>query len=160
MTCNVSRVHDLILLFFSAYNCEPVEEKQETPGETPDPVVGGLSGTRPLGLNLGVAVLPPLPPDTSSILPSTIAQNQVKKRSMPPVVTPPQPPPPPPAPRVDSEVRIGKALTESMLLFYFDHFLQCQWHTSVIHTLKTHWVVCTYPYSSIYYIGQLFDQIL
>ncbi|KAL0280061.1 UNVERIFIED_CONTAM: hypothetical protein PYX00_001469 [Menopon gallinae] len=92
----------------SAYNYEPVEEKQETPGETPDPVVGGLSGTRPLGLNLGVAVLPPLPPDTSSILPSTIAQNQVKKRSTPPVVTPPQPPPPPPppaAPRVDSELQ-------------------------------------------------------
>ena len=72
------------------------EDKPEAPGETPDPQAVGLSGTRPLGL--GVAVLPPLPPDTNvsvPILPSTVAQ---KKRSLP------LPTSPPPV-RLDVEVR-------------------------------------------------------
>ena len=62
-----------------SFDMSLTEDKPEAPGETPDPQAGGLSGTRPLGL--GVAVLPPLPPDTNvsmPILPSTIAQ---KKRS-------------------------------------------------------------------------------
>lgn len=65
-----------------------VEEKPETPGESPDPGACGLGGARPLG----IAVLPPLPPDVNP-LPSAIA----KKRS-------PQQPPPPPPPRLDIEV--------------------------------------------------------
>jgi protein kinase N len=63
------------------------EDKPEAPGETPDPQTGGLSGTRPLGL--GVAVLPPLPPDTNvsmPLLPSAVAQ---KKRSSPLPTSPP-----------------------------------------------------------------------
>ncbi|KAK6627600.1 hypothetical protein RUM44_010078 [Polyplax serrata] len=79
------------------------EEKQETPGEIPDPVAGGLSGPRPLGLNLGVAVLPPLPPDTSSLLPSAIAQNQVKKRS-----SGPSPVVPPTNAKIDTENVLGE----------------------------------------------------
>lgn len=70
-----------------------VEEKAEAPGEAPDPGVAGLSGARPLGL--GVAVLPPLPPESLPFLPSAVA----KKRppSLPSV-------PPPPPPRLDQEV--------------------------------------------------------
>lgn len=70
-----------------------VEEKAEAPGEAPDPGVAGLSGARPLGL--GVAVLPPLPPESLPFLPSAVA----KKRppSLPTV-------PPPPPPRLDQEV--------------------------------------------------------
>jgi len=72
----------------------------------PDLVSGGLSGPRPLGVNLGIAVLPPLPPadaPSMSILPSAIAQ-QNKKRPLPSV----QPQPPPRVP--DPEVRIFKIL--------------------------------------------------
>lgn len=68
-------------------NSMEVEEKPETPGESPDPGACGLGGARPLG----IAVLPPLPPDVNP-LPSVIA----KKRS-------PQQPPPPPPPRLDIE---------------------------------------------------------
>lgn len=86
----------------SNYSFEAVEEKQETPGEVPDPIATGLSGPRPLG-GIGVAVLPPLPPDASSILPSTIAQNQNKKRPTAPIaVVPPTPPVQPQ--RVDPEI--------------------------------------------------------
>uniref|UniRef100_A0A0A9WJM8 protein kinase C n=1 Tax=Lygus hesperus TaxID=30085 RepID=A0A0A9WJM8_LYGHE len=63
----------------------PIEEKPETPGETPDPGVCGLGGARPLG----IAVLPPLPPDVSP-LPSLVAQ---RKRAPPLPSTPPPPPP-------------------------------------------------------------------
>uniref|UniRef100_A0A1S4MY61 protein kinase C n=1 Tax=Pediculus humanus subsp. corporis TaxID=121224 RepID=A0A1S4MY61_PEDHC len=91
------------------------EEKQEAPGEIPDPVGGGLSGPRPLGLNLGVAVLPPLPPDTPSLLPSAIAQNQFKKRT---VVSPPVVPPLPNA-KIDTEVR-SKFLRLQNVLGEFD----------------------------------------
>ncbi|XP_052131431.1 serine/threonine-protein kinase N isoform X5 [Frankliniella occidentalis] len=62
-----------------------VEDKAEAPGEAPDPQTAGLSGARPLGL--GVAVLPPLPPEMVH-----------KKR------TSPLPTPPPPPPRLDPEV--------------------------------------------------------
>ncbi|XP_021917778.1 serine/threonine-protein kinase N isoform X2 [Zootermopsis nevadensis] len=78
-----------------SFDMSLTEDKPEAPGETPDPQAVGLSGTRPLGL--GVAVLPPLPPDTAvsmSLLPSTIAQ---KKRSS-------ALPAPPPPPRLDVEV--------------------------------------------------------
>lgn len=73
-----------------------VEDKAEAPGEAPDPQTAGLSGARPLGL--GVAVLPPLPPDVASnqFTPSNMAH---KKRTSPL----PTPPPPPP-PRLDPEV--------------------------------------------------------
>ncbi|XP_024081668.1 serine/threonine-protein kinase N isoform X1 [Cimex lectularius] len=74
---------------------EPVE-KPEAPGETPDPTIGGLGGARPLG----IAVLPPLPPDTVPI-PSSIAS---KKRP------PTMPAPPPPPPRLDIE--LASALRE------------------------------------------------
>lgn len=70
-----------------SFDMSLTEDKPEAPGETPDPQTGGLSGTRPLGL--GVAVLPPLPPDTSvsmPLLPSTVAQ---KKRSSPLPTSPP-----------------------------------------------------------------------
>lgn len=70
-----------------------VEEKAEAPGEAPDPAAAGLSGARPLGL--GVAVLPPLPPDNVPFQPSALA----KKR---PPTLPTVPPPPPP--RLDQEV--------------------------------------------------------
>ena len=92
------------------------EDKPEAPGEIPDPQAGGLSGTRPLGL--GVAVLPPLPPDaiaSTPILPSSVAPK--KKNS-------PLPTPPPP-PRLDVEVRnrlcffhIVKMAFKLLLLFF------------------------------------------
>lgn len=78
-----------------SFDMSVTEDKPEAPGEAPDPQAGGLSGTRPLGL--GVAVLPPLPPDSTvsvPILPSAVAQ---KKRSSPL-------PTPPPPPRLDVEV--------------------------------------------------------
>ena len=71
-----------------SFDMSLTEDKPEAPGETPDPQMGGLSGTRPLGL--GVAVLPPLPPDTNvsmPLLPSAVAQ---KKRSS---LLPTSPPP-------------------------------------------------------------------
>lgn len=77
-------------------------EKPETPGESPDLGTTGLAGSRPLGL--GIAVLPPLPPDTMTahFLPSAIAA-AAKKR---PPSLPHMPPPPtsPPPPRIDTEV--------------------------------------------------------
>ncbi|XP_054290402.1 serine/threonine-protein kinase N-like [Macrosteles quadrilineatus] len=73
-----------------------VEDKPEAPGEAPDPGVAGLSGARPLGM--GVAVLPPLPPDMP-FLPSAVA----KKR--PPTLPTVPPPPPPPPPRLDQELQ-------------------------------------------------------
>lgn len=80
-----------------------VEEKPEAPGEVPDLGTVGLSGARPLGL--GVAVLPPLPPDTvpsgGQFLPSQVAA--AKKR--PPNLPTPPPPPPPPPPRLDQELQ-------------------------------------------------------
>uniref|UniRef100_A0A1B6CRT7 REM-1 domain-containing protein n=1 Tax=Clastoptera arizonana TaxID=38151 RepID=A0A1B6CRT7_9HEMI len=72
-----------------------LEEKPEAPGEVPDPSVIGLSGTRPLGL--GVAVLPPLPPDTlGQFLPSSVVAAKKRPPSLPT-------PPPPPPPRLDQE---------------------------------------------------------
>lgn len=52
---------------------EEFEDKPETPGEIPDPHITGLTGSRPLGL--GIAVLPPLPPENANqfLLPSSIA---------------------------------------------------------------------------------------
>ncbi|XP_069686325.1 serine/threonine-protein kinase N isoform X3 [Periplaneta americana] len=79
-----------------SFDMSLTEDKPEAPGETPDPQAVGLSGTRPLGL--GVAVLPPLPPDTTTstpILPSAVVQ---KKRSSPL-------PTPPPPPRLDVELQ-------------------------------------------------------
>lgn len=93
----------LIIFFNYSYYVDSYDastEKQETPGEVPDLVAGGLSGARPLGINLGIAVLPPLPPENipaMPLLPSAIAQ-QNKKR--PPSVVHPPPPPP----RIDPEV--------------------------------------------------------
>lgn len=81
---------DLVLFFLTG---SEVEEKAEAPGEAPDPAAAGLSGARPLGL--GVAVLPPLPPDNVPFQPSALA----KKR---PPTLPTVPPPPPP--RLDQEV--------------------------------------------------------
>lgn len=80
----------------------------ETPGEAPDPGVVGLSGARPLGL--GVAVLPPLPPEGVPLLPSAVA----KKRppSLPSV-------PPAPPPRLDLEVSSQTYCILSVLLNYF-----------------------------------------
>ncbi|XP_075228681.1 serine/threonine-protein kinase N isoform X2 [Lycorma delicatula] len=81
---------------------EIVDEKPEAPGESPElGTGGGLSGQRPLGL--GVAVLPPLPPDTPTgghFLPSTVAAANNKKR--PPTIS--IPPPPPPPPKLDQEL--------------------------------------------------------
>ncbi|KAK7590415.1 hypothetical protein V9T40_002028 [Parthenolecanium corni] len=72
---------------------EEFEDKPETPGEVPDPHATGLTGNRPLGL--GIAVLPPLPPDThlNQFLPSTVAN---KKKS--PSLRVSQPTTPVPAP--------------------------------------------------------------
>lgn len=55
---------------------EEFDDKPETPGEVPDPHATGLTGNRPLGL--GIAVLPPLPPDThlNQFLPSTVANKK------------------------------------------------------------------------------------
>ncbi|XP_065224040.1 serine/threonine-protein kinase N isoform X3 [Planococcus citri] len=73
---------------------EELDDKPETPGETPDPHVTGLTGSRPLGL--GIAVLPPLPPDAhlnNQFLPSSIA-NKKKTPSLrmqpPPTTLPTQ----------------------------------------------------------------------
>lgn len=81
---------DIVSFLFTG---SEVEEKAEAPGEAPDPAAAGLSGARPLGL--GVAVLPPLPPDNVPFQPSALA----KKR---PPTLPTVPPPPPP--RLDQEV--------------------------------------------------------
>lgn len=54
----------------------PTEDKPETPGEAPDPQIGGLGGARPLG----IAQLPPETP------PPPIA----KKKA--PITPPPLPP--------------------------------------------------------------------
>ncbi|XP_022916524.1 serine/threonine-protein kinase N isoform X3 [Onthophagus taurus] len=76
------------------------EDKPETPGEVPDPQMGGLGGQRPLGI--GLPVLPPeLPP-----LPPTVPPQIVNKKK------PPQTPPPPLPPRLD--------LDESLVLREFD----------------------------------------
>lgn len=85
-------------------------EEKCTPGETPEPVnTCGLAGARPLGL--GVAVLPPLPPNIAeqrimstgspTFLPSTvIAAN--KRIPVVPTVPPPRPPR-----QLDQEVSIA-----------------------------------------------------
>ncbi|XP_018915504.1 serine/threonine-protein kinase N isoform X2 [Bemisia tabaci] len=81
-----------------------VEDKPEAPGEVPDPQATGLTGARPLGL--GIAVLPPLPPDSvpsHPLLPSTVAS--AKKRPTPTLPTPPPPPTPPP--RNDPELQLA-----------------------------------------------------
>lgn len=84
-------------------------DKPETPGETPDPQVGGLGGQRPLGVPIGgVAVLPP---DTPPVLPS-VPPPIAKKR------VPSTPPPPPP--RLDPEVSGGHFFK----LFLFQHFFK------------------------------------
>lgn len=70
---------------------DELEDKAETPGETPDPRAVGLGGQRPLGLE--VAVLPDTPP-ALPVLPPPIA----KKRMC---VTPPPVPP-----RLDAEVGV------------------------------------------------------
>ncbi|XP_063240696.1 serine/threonine-protein kinase N isoform X15 [Bacillus rossius redtenbacheri] len=71
-----------------SFDLSLAEDKPEAPGESPDPQVAGLSGARPLGL--GVAVLPPLPPEGP--LPSAISGR--KRASLPT---------PPPPPRLDVE---------------------------------------------------------
>lgn len=79
---------------------EELEDKAETPGETPDPHVTGLAGNRPLGL--GIAVLPPLPPDAhlNQFLPSSIANKKKTPslRMQPPSTLPSQ---------IDPEVSTG-----------------------------------------------------
>lgn len=73
---------------------EELEDKAETPGETPDPHVTGLTGSRPLGL--GIAVLPPLPPDAhlnNQFLPSSIANKKKTpslRTQLPPTTLPTQ----------------------------------------------------------------------
>lgn len=99
-----------------------VEEKAEAPGEAPDPAAAGLSGARPLGL--GVAVLPPLPPDNVPFQPSALA----KKR---PPTLPTVPPPPPP--RLDQEVTC----------------VICSSNTSNHLTNKTHSAYACEAYSSL-----------
>lgn len=91
-----SNAGHLVLTGVEPLDATLVEDKAEAPGEAPDPQTAGLSGARPLGL--GVAVLPPLPPDVASnqFTPSNMAH---KKRTSPL----PTPPPPPP-PRLDPEV--------------------------------------------------------
>nr|CAD7591292.1 unnamed protein product [Timema genevievae] len=72
-----------------SFDLSLTEDKPEAPGESPDPFAAGLTGTRPLGI--GVAVLPPLPPEGP--LPSAIVNK--KRASLPS---------PPPPPRLDVEV--------------------------------------------------------
>lgn len=93
----------------SCFSGSEVEDKPEAPGEAPDPQVAGLSGARPLGL--GVAVLPPLPPDTAHLpfLPSAVAKRR------PPTLPTVPPPPPPPPPRLDQEVC---TLTQTLLYLH------------------------------------------
>lgn len=76
-------------------------EKQETPGEAPDPQSTGLAGSRPLGI--GIPVLPPLPPDTMTahFLPSAIAA--AAKKRPPSLRNLPPPPTSPPPPRTEAE---------------------------------------------------------
>nr|CAD7454855.1 unnamed protein product [Timema tahoe] len=71
-----------------SFDLSLTEDKPEAPGESPDPFAAGLTGTRPLGI--GVAVLPPLPPEGP--LPSAIVNK--KRASLPS---------PPPPPRLDVE---------------------------------------------------------
>nr|CAD7262362.1 unnamed protein product [Timema shepardi] len=71
-----------------SFDLSLTEDKPEAPGESPDPFAAGLTGARPLGI--GVAVLPPLPPEGP--LPSAIVN---KKRASLPT--------PPPPPRLDVE---------------------------------------------------------
>lgn len=69
-------MYENVLLTYLDVVPEELEDKPETPGETPDPHVTGLTGNRPLGL--GIAVLPPLPPDmhVNQFLPSTVANKK------------------------------------------------------------------------------------
>nr|CAD7405659.1 unnamed protein product [Timema poppensis] len=73
-----------------SFDLSLTEDKPEAPGESPDPFAAGLTGARPLGI--GVAVLPPLPPEGP--LPSAIVN---KKRASLPT--------PPPPPRLDVELQ-------------------------------------------------------
>lgn len=75
---------------------EPQEDKPETPGETPDPQVGGLGGARPLGMGMPIGGVAVLAPDTPPALPSV--PPPFIKKSVPST-------PPPPPPRLDPEVR-------------------------------------------------------
>ncbi|KAJ9574782.1 hypothetical protein L9F63_008046, partial [Diploptera punctata] len=88
-----------------SFDMSLTEDKPEAPGETPDPQAVGLSGTRPLGL--GIAVLPPLPPDTTPSTPYFLHLLDVElqsalrefdflhaeERSSPDLGPPPPPPP-------------------------------------------------------------------
>ncbi|GLV45639.1 Protein kinase N [Carabus blaptoides fortunei] len=71
-----------------------LDDKPETPGETPDPQIGGLSGARPLGMQIGgVAVLPTDPPPVLPTGPPPVAKKRVPST------------PPPPPPRLDQELQ-------------------------------------------------------
>ncbi|XP_044734063.1 serine/threonine-protein kinase N isoform X2 [Chrysoperla carnea] len=77
-----------------------LDDKPEAPGETPDPMIGGLSGARPLGMMsaMGVAALPSDTPPPA--LPSAPPPPLTKKR----VPTMPYAPPAAPTHKLDHEV--------------------------------------------------------
>lgn len=98
-----------------------MEDKPETPGETPDVQAVGLGGQRPLGLRLTPVATPKVPASFQSSQPSTPSPQAPPKygtemtatptEDTPPPVArkrseaPPLPPPPPP-PRLDPEVSV------------------------------------------------------
>ncbi|CAH1132528.1 unnamed protein product [Ceutorhynchus assimilis] len=93
-----------------------IEDKPETPGETPDPQSFGLGGQRPLGLALPVAP-PKVPPTFQSSQPSTpspqaaprdwLLSSSAAEETPPPIAKKrteaPTVPPPPVPPRLDPE---------------------------------------------------------
>lgn len=85
-----------------------VEDKPETPGETPDPQVAGLGGQRPLGLV-----------DSTSLMGSNLATNVLPSVPPPPVakrgvsVTPPPVPP-----RLDPEVSVFLLVIIFLNIYY------------------------------------------
>lgn len=90
-----------------------VEDKQETPGELPDPDKPGLGGTRPLNMSLSSSIneiskIPELPTPTSMK-----SSSSTSSLPHPPDHPPPPPPvskkptmPAPPPPKIDKEVRV------------------------------------------------------
>lgn len=64
----------------------PIEDKPETPGETPDPQICGLGGQRPLGLRLP----PEIPPQPLPCLPPPLPPVGKKRAPMTPPPLPPR----------------------------------------------------------------------
>ncbi|KAK9731777.1 Protein kinase domain [Popillia japonica] len=80
----------------------PSEDKSETPGEIPDPQLGGLGGQRPLSMNSMPALPPELPPPLQAAGPPPVT----KKKA-------PSTPPPPLPPRYDTDENLEREVSRS-----------------------------------------------